>query len=91
MFVWTEPAKSRAVTEQHARARETMYRRELEQRAALLLRLGRGPAYVKARLAANLAWDFDLGPTSPKPIAPPLSQSEIDKIVDGVQRRQSLR
>ena len=38
--------------------REAMYRSELEERAALLHRLGYAKDKTRARLAANLAWDF---------------------------------
>ena len=41
--------------------REAMYRSELEDRAALLQRLGYAKDKARARLAANLAWDFPDG------------------------------
>ena len=38
-----------------------MYHREIEERAALLLRLGyAAAAVVKSRLAGNVDWDFEL-------------------------------
>ena len=43
--------------------REAMYRSELEERAALLQRLGYAKDKARARLAANLAWDFPDGKT----------------------------
>ncbi len=81
MFVWTEVPRSRIAVAKDGEGRATMYRRELEDRAALLLRLGRSPAFVKARLAANVAWDFELH-------ARPAHAAEVDKLVDAVVRRQ---
>jgi hypothetical protein len=57
-----------------------MLRSDLEARAALLYRLGYPAARTKARLRANLAWDFELH-------GRPKLEREIDKIVDVVYRR----
>jgi hypothetical protein len=57
-----------------------MYRRELEERAALLYRLGYSAQRCKARLAANVAWDFELH-------GRPRHAAEVDKVVDAVYRR----
>jgi hypothetical protein len=84
MFVWIDPPKTRPALEREARAREAMYRRELEDRAALLLRLGCKPAAIKSRLSANVAWDFELN-------GKPGHAAEVDKIVDAVVRRQSTK
>jgi hypothetical protein len=84
MFVWSETPRSKRAAEHDGKAREAMYRRELEERAALLLRLGRSPAYVKSRLAANVAWDFEMN-------GRPAHAAEVDKIVDATLRRQSVR
>ena len=65
--------------------REAMYRRELEERAALLFRLGYPKASARARLAANVAWDFEIGGGA----AP--AGGEIDAVVDAVYRRGGLR
>jgi hypothetical protein len=81
MFAWTE--RQPPLPTQKA-SREAMYRRELEDRAALLLRLGHAPAYVKKRLAANVDWDFEV------PGKPALA-GEVDKLVDGVVRRLGKR
>lgn len=81
MFVWTEA--KRVSSERDRAAKEAMVRRELEQRAAMLLRLGRSPAFVKERLAANLAWDEGHAPTS--------IPSDVDKIVDATVRRLRVR
>ena len=58
-----------------AARREAMYRGELEERAALLHRLGYGKEKTRARLAANLAWDFPNGKR-------PLDEGALDAIVD---------
>ena len=55
--------------------REAMYRTELEERAALLHRLGYAKDKTRARLAANLAWDFPNG-------SKPLDGAALDAIVD---------
>jgi acyl-CoA reductase-like NAD-dependent aldehyde dehydrogenase len=76
-FDWMEPKRNPdAVKAQRAR-RETMYRTEMEERAALLQRLGHPRESARARLAANLAWDFERGDS---PIAP----AQIDAILDRV-------
>ena len=51
-------APSRGPGDKDKAGREAMYRAELEERAALLHRLGHGKQQTRARLAANLAWDF---------------------------------
>jgi hypothetical protein len=63
--------------------RQAMYRHDLEERAKLLLRLGRTPKQVKARLAAAVAWEFDLN-------GKPKHAGEVDKIVDAVFRRHDV-
>jgi hypothetical protein len=60
--------------------RDEMYRRELEERAALLYRLGYPALKCKARLKANVGWDFDLH-------GRPRHAADVDKIVDAVYRR----
>jgi hypothetical protein len=80
MFVWQEPTPDPKQAEARKAKHAAMYRRELEDHAALLLRLGHRPAFVKSRLAANVAWDFQLH-------AAPTHAQEVDKIVDAVARR----
>jgi hypothetical protein len=60
--------------------RDEMYRRELEDRAALLFRLGYSSKQAKARLGANVAWDFELH-------GRPRHAADVDKVVDAVYRR----
>ena len=76
MFDWltTPPRRN------HNQRRDEMYRRELEERAALLHRLGYSAKSARARLHANVAWDFELH-------GRPRHAAEIDKIVDAVYRR----
>ena len=83
MFVWPEVKKPQSVRDRETRAREAMYRRELEYRAGLLHRLGRTPAAIKGRLSANVAWDFELA-------GKPAHAAEVDKLVDAVVRRQTV-
>ncbi|MSP61121.1 MAG: hypothetical protein EXR72_12405 [Myxococcales bacterium] len=66
------------------RGRAAMYRRELEERAALLFRLGYAQPRARARLVANVAWDFEIGGGGP-------AAQEIDAIVEAVYRRGGLR
>jgi hypothetical protein len=80
MFIWKESPRGAAARAHDAKAADAMYRRELEDRASLLLRLGRSPAFVKSRLAGNVEWDFDLHPR-------PSHAADVDKIVDAVVRR----
>ncbi len=77
MFTWDEPARPFA---RGSERRQQMYRRELEDRAALLMRLGHTQAHVKARLKQNVAWDFELH-------ARPAHAGEVDRIVDAVYKR----
>ena len=83
MFVW-DTARPGALTavkkKQLTERRNEMYRRELEDRAGLLFRLGYPAARAKARIRAQVTWDFDLH-------GAPKHASEIDKIVDAVYRR----
>ena len=60
--------------------REAMYRIELEDRAALLHRLGYAKEKARARLAANLAWDF---PDGKGPLEPGTLDAIVDKLFNG--------
>jgi hypothetical protein len=62
-----------------------MFRRELEERAALLCRLGYPKRQARARLGANVAWDFEIG-AGDAPAA-----KEIDAVVDAVYKRGGAR
>ena len=76
-FDWMNAKRNPDVARAQKARREAMYRTELEERAALLARLGHGRDSVRTRLAANLAWDFERGGN---PIAP----GQLDAIVDRV-------
>jgi hypothetical protein len=76
-FDWMEPKRNPEAARAQRGRREAMYRTELEERAALLQRLGRSRESARARLAANVAWDFERGDS---PIAP----AQLDAIVDRV-------
>jgi hypothetical protein len=76
-FDWLETRRNPALAATERERRATMYRVELEERAGLLQRLGHGKEQARARLVANLGWDFPDGKS-------PLAASAIDAIVDRV-------
>jgi hypothetical protein len=76
MFPWYEVQRQPG----SGAKRAAMYRAELEQHAALLERLGYSQAQARQRLAANVAWDFELH-------GRPKHAAEIERIVDAVYRR----
>jgi hypothetical protein len=74
-FDWMEPKRNPMHVKTLAAKREAMYRGELADRAALLQRLGHDRGTVRARLAANIQWDFEAG-------ASPIPGGDLDAIVD---------
>jgi hypothetical protein len=76
-FDWMQPRKNADRAKIEKTRREAMYRAELEERAALLQRLGYGRDRTRARLAANLAWDF-------QDTKSPLDATVLDAIVDKI-------
>ena len=60
--------------------REAMYLRELRERALLLQRLNYSQKHARARLHANVAWDFELSGI-------PGFAGKIDGIVDEIYGR----
>lgn len=79
-FPWLEVKRPATSTPKAAATREEMYRHEIEDRAALLFRLGFTKERAKARLRANVGWDFELH-------GRPRHAADIDRIVDAVYRR----
>jgi hypothetical protein len=78
MFIWDEKPKTNV---RHAKEqRRAMYKKEIEDRAGLLLRLGYAARDVKARLKKSVDWDFDLHDA-------PDHAGEVDRIVDDVYKR----
>jgi hypothetical protein len=77
MFTWDD--KPHPFPQQRER-RQAMYRKELEDRAALLMRLGHSAGDVKTRLKKTVAWDFDLQDK-------PKHAAEVDRIVESVYKR----
>jgi hypothetical protein len=75
LFDWMDPRRAPDRGKIEQARREAMYRGELEERAALLHRLGYGKEKTRARLAANLAWDFPNGKR-------PLDDGTLDAIVE---------
>jgi hypothetical protein len=76
-FDWMEPRRNKNRPPIEAAGRAAMYRAEIEERAALLGRLGHGREQARARLLANLSWDF-------APAARPLTEKDVDGILDRV-------
>ena len=78
-FDWMESRRPDPVrqAEKQKERREAMYRVEMEERAALLQRLGQSKEKVRQRLSANLDWDFPGG-------ASPVPPAALDAIVDRV-------
>jgi hypothetical protein len=77
MFIWDEkPSPYRRAVER----RRAMYRKEIEDRAALLMRLGYKAPVVKKRLTKTVAWDFDLHKA-------PEHARDVARIVDDVFKR----
>src|SRR5262245_38925376 len=79
-FDWMEPRRNPDRGKIEKARREAMYRLELEERAALLQRLGYAKDKARARLAANLAWDF---PNGSKPLDGAALDAIVDKLFDG--------
>ncbi len=75
-FDWMEPRRNPNRPPVEAAGRAAMYRVEIEERAALVGRLGHGREQTRARLLANLEWDFSA--------ARPLSDGDVDGILDRV-------
>ena len=83
-FDWLESRRNADYDKGQKARRETMYRLELEERAALLHRLGHSKERARARLGANLDWDFPPG-------ARPLDAAALDAIVDRVFGRPTAK
>ena len=76
-FDWMTPARPAS---RNGGAREEMYLSELRERAALLKRLNYDKAEARARLRANVHWDFELH-------SQPGFLSKIDTIIEDVYGR----
>jgi hypothetical protein len=79
-FPWLEVKRPASSNAKAAATRDEMYRHELEDRAALLFRLRFPKERAKARLRANVSWDFELH-------GRPRHAADIDRVVDAVYRR----
>lgn len=88
VFDWMEPKRN----PEHARTlkakREAMYHSELEERAGLLQRLGKPRDAVRARLAAQLGWDFE---DSPRPVDARQLDAILDRVYGGGGARTMTR
>lgn len=78
-FPWYETKRPKPSSQK----REDMLRSELEDRAALLYRLGYTKQAAKSRLRANVQWDYELR-GKPRSVE---TEREIDKLVDAVYKR----
>ena len=76
-FEWMTPAPPAS---RNRGAREEMYLAELRERAALLRRLNYDKAEARARLRANVHWDFELH-------SQPGFLSKIDAIIEDIYGR----
>ena len=76
-FDWMEPRRNPNRPPIEAAGRAAMYRAEIEERAALLGRLGHGRHQTRLRLLGNLGWDFS-------PATRPLDDKDVDGILDRV-------
>jgi hypothetical protein len=76
-FDWMVAKRNPDVARAQKAKRDSMYRTELEERAALLQRLGHGKDATRARLQANLRWDFE-GREAP------VRAADVDAILDRV-------
>ena len=83
MFDWMTPTRPPRKPITNSERRGEMLRHDLEERASLLYRLGFSQKRCKARLKANLAWDFELHGQPPP-------ATEIDRVVDAVYRRGGI-
>jgi hypothetical protein len=87
-FPWLAPTKRPRRRVRDAKHRAEMYRDELIQRAGLFYRLGYPPSRAIARLKANVAWDFELGPNG-RP--PGMTDKDIAEIVKATYLRRPNR
>jgi hypothetical protein len=78
-FDWMEPNIPAAYAKTFGEKRREARRRELEDRASLLMRLHFPPEEIKARLRAHLAFDGDLD-----------EEDGLDEIVDGLAARRGI-
>jgi hypothetical protein len=76
-FDWMVAKRNPEVARAQKARREAMYRTELEDRAALLHRLGYARDATRGRLQANARWDFDGG-------AGGVAAAHIDAIVERI-------
>jgi hypothetical protein len=76
-FDWMVAKRNPEVARAQKARREAMYRSELEDRAALLHRLGYPKDGARARLQANLRWDFGGGDG-------PVTAGQVDAMVDRI-------
>lgn len=74
-FDWMEPKRNPEFVRTLKAKREAMYRTEIEERAALLQRLGHTRDNVHRRLTAQIGWDFEQS-------TPPFPGAQVDAILE---------
>jgi len=74
-FDWMVAKRNPDVARAQKARREAMYRTELEDRAALLCRLGYAKESARTRLRANAHWDFPDGKG-------PVTAADVDAIIE---------
>jgi hypothetical protein len=74
-FDWMVAKRNPEVARAQKARREAMYRTELEDRAALLFRLGYAKDSARTRLRANASWDFPDGKG-------PVTAADVDAIIE---------
>jgi hypothetical protein len=81
-FSWYHPDVPRAYADAGSKA-DRMYRFELRERAALLMRLGFTKAEAASRLRGNVRWDFALHDQ-------PEHLEVVDEVVEQVFKSRSV-
>jgi hypothetical protein len=87
-FDWMVAKRNPELARAQQARREAMYRVELEERAALLARLGYEKDAARARLRANLSWDF---PSAGGPLDGAAVDAIVERVFAGAGARLAIR
>jgi hypothetical protein len=90
-FDWMVAKRNPAVARAQKEKREAMYKTELEERAALLQRLGHTKDDARARLLANTKWDFESGSGGAGPVTAAHIDAMIDRVFGGAGGKPGAR
>ncbi len=80
-FDWLEPRVGQVVRRREAARTLEAHRRDVRDRAAILMRLGWSAADARERCRRALEWEHDLAPA-------PAVLSELDTLIAGVYERR---